>query len=114
MCAHWARWSTDAARRPWTVGLEEEVLLLDARTWRPANQGEELIEAAPAALRPSLGAETHACVVELITGVHGTIADAAAELSALRGRLAQPCPALGVRAAVSGTHPEARAGDVRV
>src|SRR4051794_16052375 len=114
MSAHWARWSTDAARHPWTVGLEEEVMLLDARTWRLANQGEEVLDAAPAALRPSLGAETHACIVELITGVHDTIAGATAELGALRGRLAETCADLGVRAAVSGTHPEATAGDVRV
>jgi hypothetical protein len=29
----WAQWSAAGAERPWTVGVEEEVMLLDRDRW---------------------------------------------------------------------------------
>src|SRR3954463_304278 len=43
----WARWSSDAAVTPWTIGLEEEVMLLDPLTWSVANRIDEALTALP-------------------------------------------------------------------
>ena len=69
----WARWSADAPVRPWTVGVEEEAMLLDAQTGRPANRIDEALAALPAWLRAHASPETHACVLELRSRTHATV-----------------------------------------
>src|SRR3954470_15339479 len=109
----WAAWSPAAAERPWTVGIEEEVLLLDPLDWSPANRVEEVLAALPADLVPHMCAETHACVVELRTGPHPTVREAVDELRALRDGLnVVVVGRLGLRAAVAGTHPLAAGEEV--
>jgi carboxylate-amine ligase len=102
----WVRWSGAAAVSPWTVGVEEEVMLLDPLTWSVANRIDEALEALPASVALHASAETHACVIELRTDPHPTVGEAAAELSQLRTSLdAALRETLGLRAAVAGTHP---------
>jgi carboxylate-amine ligase len=108
----WAVWNAGAAERPWTVGIEEEVLLLDPRGWRPANRIDDVLAALPGDLVPHTSAETHACVVEVRTGPHATVQGAVDELRELRRRLQVVCGSLGLRAAVAGTHPLACGEDV--
>jgi carboxylate-amine ligase len=111
----WARWSEAAADRPWTVGLEEEVMLLDARTLSVANRIDDVFAALPIDLAAHTSAETHACVVELKTAAHATVAELAAELSILRQALDEVLrDQLDLRAAVAGTHPLARHSAVAV
>lgn len=74
----WARWSGAGADRPWTVGVEEEVMLLDARARSVANRIDDVLAALPAELAAHASAETHACVLELKTAPHASIADLAA------------------------------------
>src|SRR4051794_37352585 len=64
----WAAWSPAAAERPWTVGLEEEVMLVDPETLAPAGVSGEVLAALPAKLRGHVFQETHACALELVTG----------------------------------------------
>jgi carboxylate-amine ligase len=110
----WAEWHADAGLAPWTVGIEEEVMLLDPVTWLPASRSEEVL----AALDPKIGghtsAETHHSVVELCTDPHGTVADAAGQLAGLRAGLAGGLEPLGLAAAVAGTHPLATWEDTEV
>jgi glutamate---cysteine ligase / carboxylate-amine ligase len=102
----WARWSGAAAVSPWTVGVEEEVLLLDPLTGSVANRIDEALEALPPSVARHASAETHACVVELRTDPHRTVGEAAAELSQLRASLDDALQeTLGLCAAVAGTHP---------
>jgi carboxylate-amine ligase len=109
----WARWSGTAPDRPWTVGVEEEVLLLDPRDWSAANRVGPALAALPPQLAARASHETHACVIELKTAVHATVADAVAELTdARRGVAAAVGEALGLRLAATGTHPWATAADV--
>jgi hypothetical protein len=61
------------AERPWSVGIEEEALLLDPTDWSLANRIEEVLSA----FGPQAAAETHACVVELRTAPHPTAGGAA-------------------------------------
>ena len=43
----WARWSEAGGSRPWTVGIEEEVMLLDDTTWSVANRFDDVLAAVP-------------------------------------------------------------------
>jgi carboxylate-amine ligase len=111
----WAQWNRAGADRPWTVGVEEEVMLLDARTRSVANRIDDVLAALPAELAAHASAETHACVLELKTAPHPTIADVAAELATLRPALDDILrDDLGLCAAAAGTHPLAMRSEVAV
>jgi carboxylate-amine ligase len=110
----WARWSAAGAERPWTVGVEEEVMLLKPPRWAPANRIGDVLEHVGPGLREHLAAETHACVVELRTVPHATVAALAEELLMLRAGLRDALADLGLRAAAAGTNPFATRAEVRV
>jgi glutamate---cysteine ligase / carboxylate-amine ligase len=111
----WARWSATAAGRPWTVGIEEEVMLLEPLTWSLANRIDDVLAALPPEVASHASAETHACVIELKTAAHPTVAGAATELARLRQSLDDALRnRLGLRAAAAGTHPVATRSDVAV
>jgi carboxylate-amine ligase len=110
--AAWAEWNEGTA--PWTVGVEEEVMLVSPETWLPVSRCEDVLAALPDDLAPSARAETHGSALELATAPHATVGAAAAELAGLRRGLADTVEQLGLRAAVAGTHPTARWEDVEV
>jgi glutamate---cysteine ligase / carboxylate-amine ligase len=111
----WAHWSQAAAERPWTVGIEEEVMLLDGATWSVANRIDDVVSALPSEVAARVAAETHACVIELQTQPHATVAGAAAELSLMRDTLDRVLRIeLELRAAAAGTHPLAIGSEVAV
>ena len=111
----WARWNPAAADRPWTVGVEEEVMLLDARTWSMTSRIDEVRAVLAAPVAASASAETHASVLELKTAPHATVAGAMAELALLRHGVDSALrDELGLRAAVAGMHPLALASDIAV
>lgn len=89
-------------------------MLLDGGSWAAANRVVEALELAPARLRPNLSADTHACMLEIKTGPHTTVAAAASELERVRGAVDLLLRRLGVRAAVAGTNPMLDAGDVLI
>ena len=108
----WATWPIDAV--PWTLGIEEEVMLLDPETWRLAQCIEEVLAELPPDLAAVMCSETHSGAIELNTRPHATVAEAAADLSRLRMKLAEVLDRLGLRAGCSGTHPFADWSDMRV
>jgi glutamate---cysteine ligase / carboxylate-amine ligase len=108
----WARWPSDGPE--WTLGVEEEVMLLHPGSWDLAQAINEVLDALPSDLRARLCSETHSAAIELNTGIHRTVASAVTELSGLRSRLAEILDGLGLRAACSGTHPYAIWHDMRV
>jgi glutamate---cysteine ligase / carboxylate-amine ligase len=111
----WARWSAAGTERAWTVGIEEEVMLLDPRDWAVANRIDAVLEVLPPAVASHATAETHACVLELRTDPHATVADAADELGRLRRSVDETLrERLGLRAAAAGTHPLATRSEVAV
>jgi len=112
--ARWARWNAAAGLRPWTVGVEEEVMLLDPGTMALAFRVDEVLPALAAPVAARASAETHGCALELSTGPHATVADAVGELGALRGQLAADLERLGIVPAVAGTHPFAVWQDVEL
>jgi glutamate---cysteine ligase / carboxylate-amine ligase len=108
----WAKWPSPG--NEWTIGVEEEVMLLHPETWELAQAIDRVLAVVPDTLRAQLCSETHSCAVELNTGVHHTVADAIGELGDLRGSLACVLDGLGLRAGCSGTHPFAVWSDMRV
>src|SRR5689334_14674335 len=89
-------------------------MLLDPADWSLSHCAGELIPALPAELRSGIKRETHAGVVELATGIHTRVAEAAEELRRLRARLSEELEARGLRAAGAGTHPFASWRDVEI
>jgi carboxylate-amine ligase len=97
------------SREPFTVGVEEELFLVDPVTGRQTN--------ASAAVQRRLGAvdgtverELHACQVELITDVCHSAGEAVGSL----GRLRHAVVATGAGLIGSGTHPSAREGEAEI
>lgn len=80
-------------------------MLLHPQDWSLAQQIDRVLPALPADLVAHVTTETHKSALELATGVHGTVSDAAAELAALRTALERHLADLGLRAAGAGTHP---------
>jgi carboxylate-amine ligase len=114
MTEHWAEWSAAGREAPWTIGVEEEVMLLDPRTWSLDSRSDEVLAALPDEMRGRTAAETHGSALEIATHPHHDVASAVGELGALRRGLAGSLEPLGIRAAVAGTHPFARWEDVEV
>jgi carboxylate-amine ligase len=100
----WAHWNGGAGRR-YTLGVEEEVMLLDPRSWSLAQSSDEVLAGLSDELAPHTAPETHAAVVELVTGVHSHVDGVVRELGSLRDRLACELDAMGLSTAAAGTHP---------
>ena len=89
-------------------------MLLDPeRDCSMANRIDDVLEALPPEVASKASAETHACVVELRTAPHSTVAAAAAELARSRQSLDLALrDGLGLRAGSAGTHPTATCSEV--
>ncbi len=101
----WAAWPQPHETGPYTVGIEEEVMLLDELTWALAHRIDSVLPRLPHGLTTSFTAETHGSALEIQTGVHGRVGEAIAELRALRTELEDTLRPLSIRAASAGTHP---------
>ena len=110
----WAVWNPDAAAVPWTVGVEEEVMLLDPHDWSLASRIDDVLGALSHRIAIRASAETHGSALELASRPHATAAGAAAELAYLRAGLAADLAPLDLRAAVAGTHPFAQWSEVEI
>jgi carboxylate-amine ligase len=90
------------ATAPLTIGLEEELMLLDPETLDLVPESEAVVETVKA--NPRFKRELPASQIETATTPCATVGEAVAQLSECRRELAQ---ALGgtMRLAASGTHP---------
>jgi len=103
----WARWGASPASEPYSIGIEEEMMLLDPETWRLAYRIETVLPALSSELAQHATAETHGSALELATGVHSSVPSAAAEVRELRAALRRDLLPLELAAASAGTHPSA-------
>jgi carboxylate-amine ligase len=94
-------------RPPWSVGVEEELMLLDAETFELVPASTELIEEAGSLDHGRLKTELFASVIELTTDPCDSVAEAAEALRGLRLRADAAGSRLGLRLAAAGTHPVA-------
>jgi glutamate---cysteine ligase / carboxylate-amine ligase len=91
---------------PWSLGVEEEVMILDADTLALAPGVEALLEAAERRELPGVvKMELLASMVELATDVCASPQEALASLRALREAADEGARAAGLRIAAAGTHP---------
>ncbi len=100
----WARWN-DGLDQRYTVGIEEEFMLLHPDKWSLAQRSDEVLAGLSDELSTHISPETHAAVVELATGIHPDVDGAVRELASLRRRLSRELDAMGLTVAVAGTHP---------
>jgi glutamate---cysteine ligase / carboxylate-amine ligase len=102
----WAEWNT--AVDPYSVGVEEEVMLLDPhRRWALAQRIDDVLEMLPPGLIGYVSAETHQAAIELRTDPHKSVGTMIAQLRQLRVELAELLRRMGLAAATAGTHPVA-------
>jgi carboxylate-amine ligase len=99
----WAEWRSSATA--YTVGIEEEAMLLDPVGWKLSPTCEAVLAGLPKDLGSRATAETHGSALELATGVHTTVAGAIEELCGLRAGLAEALADRGMSVASAGTHP---------
>ena len=100
----WSRWSP-IADCSWTIGVEEEVMLLDPSDWALASRADAVMSRLTGELASHASTETHGSALELRTDPHATVAAGLAQLEELRGDLARELEPLDLRAAVAGLHP---------
>jgi carboxylate-amine ligase len=108
----WATWTV--AEAPLSVGVEEEVMLIDPADGNLASRVDAVLAAAPELLLAQITQETHGSAVELQTEPFADPADALAQLGRLRAALRETLAGIGLQAAVAGTHPFATWEDVHV
>ena len=98
----WAVWQRG---NEYTLGVEEEVMLLNPHDWSLAQQIDRVLPAMSEALSISASAETHRSALEIRSRPHPTVADAAAELLQIRRMLDSELAPLGLDCASAATHP---------
>jgi carboxylate-amine ligase len=89
-------------------------MLLDPSDWSLAQSSDEVLARLSDELAAHASPETHAAVVELATGVHPDVDGVVEEVTSLRGRLGRELTAMGLRAAVAGTHPMTVWGETEI
>jgi carboxylate-amine ligase len=92
---------------PFSLGLEEELFLVDAGDGRLLNTGPDVLQQLGELERGEVKSELHRSQIELITGVCATVGEAVAELCELRRAVLDT----GVGLIAAGTHPAAVEGD---
>jgi len=91
---------------PFTVGVEEEYMLLDPESFDLVPGAERMLEAERGgAYAEHVAAELFDSLVEFHTGVCATVADAGAELRRLRHHAVLAARHERLRLGSAGTHP---------
>ncbi len=94
---------------PFSLGVEEELFLVDPVTGTQTNSSTAVLERL-GDRDGKVERELHACQIELISNVHGSAAEAVCEL----GELRQAVTETGAGILASGTHPTASEGDALI
>ncbi|CAL9658259.1 Glutamate--cysteine ligase [Streptomyces sp. enrichment culture] len=93
----------DPVPEPLTVGIEEELLLIDPAGRTPSPHGPELVEAAADALGDRVSTELTRYQVELRTDPHSCLKEADDQIRTSRRTVARAAARLGLRIASTGT-----------
>lgn len=88
-----------------TIGVEEEVMLVSALSNALANRIDAVLPRLPEDVVTHMTPETHGSAVELRTDVHTQVSKAMDQIASLRHNLAATLKTLRLRAASAGTHP---------
>jgi carboxylate-amine ligase len=100
---------------PFSLGVEEELMILDAETYAPVPAVRTLVaESKGLDLPGRLKTELHASIVELNTDVCSTAAEALEAVRTLRAAASSLADGHGLRVAAAGTHPFARPEELEI
>ena len=88
-----------------TLGIEEEYMVLDPLTRELTSHDQKIVEAAQRIHQDQVKAEMHQAVVEVGTGICRNTDQARAEISQLRKTVAQLAGEQGLHIGAAGTHP---------
>src|SRR5579884_3818500 len=92
------------ASAPWSLGVEEELMLVDAHTLQPARDGwSRVFGTATDRIKPEL----FESFAEIVTPVLETAEEVEAELRTLRQEVAERAAAHGLAVLATGSHPTA-------
>jgi glutamate---cysteine ligase / carboxylate-amine ligase len=98
-----------------SIGVEEEVMLLDAETFAPVPAVRQLLaDAEDRELPGRLKTELHASIVELNTDVCRSVDEAVETIRTLRGAAAELLERRGLRLAAAGSHPFAEPEELEI
>lgn len=98
-------------RDPYTIGIEEELMIVDGVSYDLRNAIESLLEAAP---HGEIKPELMESVLEIATHPARNTAEAGAQLRALRAQVRDTAASKGLLIGSAGTHPFAMWEDQRI
>ncbi len=102
---------TPSARGPYSIGIEEELMIVDGERFELVNAIEDLLRAAP---EGTIKPELMESVLEIATKPCRDVAEAGTELRALRHHARAVAGESGLRVGSAGTHPFAMWEDQRI
>ncbi len=88
-----------------TLGIEEEYMVVNPETRELASHDQRIVEIASQTLQDHVKAEMHQAVVEVGTSICANIDEAAREIGYLRKTVSDIAGTLGLRIGAAGTHP---------
>ena len=88
-----------------TLGVEEEYMVIDPVTMELKSHEQKIVTEGQKLLKDKVKAEMHQAVVEVGTDICADVDEAFADVSGLRGNIAQIAGDLGLGVGASGTHP---------
>lgn len=88
-----------------TLGVEEEFMVIDPVTRELKSHEQKIVEAAQKIFQDQVKAEMHQAVVEVGTSICKNTSEARTEVSKLRNLVAQLAGDIGLRIGAAGTHP---------
>ncbi len=97
-----------------TLGIEEELHIVDATTGELAPKIEEIMSRLPEDLKEAVSYELFQSVLEIKTPPCATVAEAERHLRELRSRVGSWVAACGTALASAGTHPFSRYQDQKI
>jgi carboxylate-amine ligase len=92
---------------PFTIGIEEELMICDGETLDLAQGIEQILDAVPGELPGMVKPELMQSVLEIATEPCATVGDAGEQLAELRRVVRRVAGELGMAIAAAGTHPAA-------
>jgi glutamate---cysteine ligase / carboxylate-amine ligase len=99
---------------PYTLGVEEELMIVDARSMELVSAIEELMVAVPSETEGQVKPELMQSVLEIATDVCRNVAEAAGQLEDLRRRVRETAESKGLAIGSAATHPFAKWEDQRI
>jgi carboxylate-amine ligase len=98
----------------YTLGIEEELMIVDAESMELVSAIEEMIESMPSETEGDVKPELMQSVLEISTNICRNVGEAAGQLEDLRRRVRETAESKGLTIASAGTHPFAKWEEQRI